>query len=192
LIADLARNWWLMAIRGVAAILFAILAFIWPGLTVTVLVLFFGAYALVDGIFAILAAIAAARERLRWWPFVVEGVLGIVAGVVTFVWPGVTALVLLYLIAAWAVVTGVFEIVAAIQLRKVIQGELLMILAGLLSIVFGLLLFFYPSAGALAVIWLIAAYALVFGVVMLIFAFRLRGLRSQAGGAPGAPAPAAV
>jgi uncharacterized membrane protein HdeD (DUF308 family) len=178
-VAELARYWWLVALRGALAILFGILAFIWPGLTVAVLVLLFGAYALVDGLFAIGGTISAMRNHRRWWPLLVEAVLGIGIGVATFLWPGVTALALLYLIAAWAIATGVFEIIAAIELRKAISGEWFLILAGVLSVVFGLLLIVFPGAGALAVIWLIAAYALVFGVLLLILGFRLRGLKKD-------------
>jgi uncharacterized membrane protein HdeD (DUF308 family) len=176
-VADLARGWWLVALRGALAIVFALLAFFWPGVTVAALVLLFGSYALVDGLFAVGATISAIRRQGRWWPFLVEAVLGIGMGVVTFLWPGVTALALLYLIAAWAIVTGIFEILAAIELRKAIEGEWMLILAGALSIVFGLLLIFFPGAGALAVLWMIAAYALVFGVLLLVLAFRLRGMK---------------
>jgi uncharacterized membrane protein HdeD (DUF308 family) len=188
LLGDLARGWWLVALRGVLAIVFAVLAFFWPGVTVAALVLLFGAYALVDGIFAIGATISAIRGQRRWWPFLVEALLGIGMGVVTFLWPGVTALALLYLIAAWAIATGIFEILASIELRKSIEGEWLLIVAGALSVVFGLLLIFFPGAGALALLWMIAAYALLFGILLLVLAFRLRGLK-DAGAAP-APAPA--
>ncbi|HVG97985.1 MAG TPA: DUF308 domain-containing protein [Chloroflexota bacterium] len=190
LIEDLARAWWLVALRGALAIAFAVLAFFWPGVTVTVLLLLFGAYALVDGIFAVGATINAIRTQSRWWPFLVEALLGIGVGAATFLWPGVTALALLYLIAAWAIATGIFEILAAIELRKAIEGEWMLIVAGALSVVFGLLLIFFPGAGALAVLWMIAAYALLFGILLLVLAFRLRGLKGAGGAA--APAPGAA
>jgi uncharacterized membrane protein HdeD (DUF308 family) len=179
MVALLARNWWLMAIRGVAAILFGIAAFLWPGLTLSVLVLMFGAYALVDGIFAIVAGIMARKEQERWWMMILTGVSGIVVGILTFMWPGITALVLLYFIAAWAILTGIFEIAAAVRLRKEIEGEWLLILAGIASVIFGVLLVIAPGAGALAVTWMIGAYALIFGILLVVLAFRLRSWRDS-------------
>jgi uncharacterized membrane protein HdeD (DUF308 family) len=172
----LARNWWAVALRGLFALLFGVLTLIWPAISVTVLVLLFGAYVLVDGIFAVVAAISRASEgRGHWWALLLEGLVGIAAGVLTFVWPAITALVLLYLIAAWGVVTGVFEILAAIRLRREVEGEWLLALGGVLSVIFGVLLFLLPGAGLLAVTWLIGIYAAVFGVLLLALAFRLRG-----------------
>jgi len=170
----LARNWWALALRGLFAILFGLLAFAWPGLTLAALVILFGAYALVDGVFALLAAVRAAEAHERWWLFVLEGLAGIAAGLLTFMWPGITALALLYLIAWWAVITGIFEIAAAIRLRKEISGEWALGLGGAASVIFGLVLLFRPGVGALAVIWLIGTYAFVFGVLLLMLGFRLR------------------
>ena len=176
----LARNWWALALRGVAAILLGLLAFIWPGITLFVLVIFWGAYMFVDGIFAIVAAVRAAGQEARWWLLLVEGILGVLVGIVTFIWPGLTALALLYLVAAWAIVTGILEIVGAIRLRREIEGEWALILAGVLSVIFGVLLAVIPApAGLLSLTWLIGVYAIVFGVIMLILAFRLRGLAGQ-------------
>ena len=146
----LARNWWVLALRGVFAIIFGVLALIWPALTLLVLITLFGAYALVDGIFAVIAGIASYGRNERWWAVLLEGVAGIILGVMTFLWPGTTALVLVYFIAAWALITGVFEIAAAIRLRKEIEGEWMMILSGILSIIFGVFLVAAPGAGALA------------------------------------------
>lgn len=177
MIRMLAQNWWMLAIRGIAALLFAIGAFVWPGLTLTALVLLFGAYALVDGIFAVIAGISAHGEQGRWWMMLLEGVAGIAVGALTFLWPDVTALGLLYFIAAWSIATGAFEIAAAIRLRKEIENEWMLGLAGLASLIFGVLLVALPGPGALALIWLIGSYALIFGVLMLVLAFRLRGMR---------------
>ena len=173
MVADLARNWWLLAIRGVAAILFGIGAFLWPSLTLAVLILMVGAYALVDGVFALIAGI-----RTRRWLMVLQGSAGIILGALTFAWPGVTTLVLLYFIAAWSISTGVFEIAMAVQLRKVIDNEWMLIFSGLLSVIFGIVLVVYPGSGALSLVWLIGVYALLFGVMTLGLALRLRGARN--------------
>jgi len=176
----LARNWWVLALRGVFAIIFGVLALIWPALTLLVLITLFGAYALVDGIFAVIAGIASYGRNERWWAVLLEGVAGIILGVLTFLWPGTTALVLVYFIAAWALITGIFEIVAAIRLRKEIEGEWMMVLSGIVSILFGLFLVVAPGAGALGLTWVIGAYAIVFGILLLILAFRLRSLPRDA------------
>ncbi len=173
--AMLARNWWVLVLRGVLAVLFGLAAFFWPGLTALVLVSLFGAYALIDGIFAVVAGIQQYGKHERWWAVLLEGIVGILIGLLTFFWPGVTALGLLYFIAAWALVTGVFEIVAAIRLRREIEGEWLLGLSGVASVLFGLLLVIFPSAGVLSVIWIIGAYALLFGVIMIILGLRMRG-----------------
>ena len=175
----LARNWWAIALRGLFAVLFGIAAFIWPGLTLAVLVILWGAYALVDGIFNLVAAFRAAQMKMTWWPLVLEGILGIAAGVVAFFWPGITALALLFLIAAWAILTGIVEIIAAVRLRHAISGEWLMGLAGVLSILLGIILIVAPGAGAIAVVWTIGAYALIFGIVLIALGFRLRGLQHR-------------
>ena len=166
-----ARHWWALTLRGVAALLFGIMAFVWPGLTLAVLVLFYGASALVDGALALVTGVRGGLGGM-----VVVGLLGIAAGVITFFWPGITALALLYAIAFWAILRGVFEIVAAIRLRREIEGEWLLATAGLLSIGFGVLLLLNPGAGALSVVWLIGAFAIVWGVTLIALGFRLRGL----------------
>jgi uncharacterized membrane protein HdeD (DUF308 family) len=179
MIKILTRNWWLYALRGLVAVIFGILALTRPEQALQALVLVFGAYALVDGIFAAIAGIALYKTFERWWAVLLEGVVGIVIGLLTIFWPNITALVLVYFIAAWAVITGIFEIVAAIQLRRVITGEWMLILGGLLSILFGVLLFVYPSVGAVSMIWVIGIYTVIFGISEIIFAFRLRGLRRE-------------
>jgi len=179
MLEKITRNWWMYAVRGVVAVIFGVVALIWPGQTLQALILVFGAFALVDGIFAMFAGIASYRYFERWWAVLLEGIVGVVIGLLTFFWPNITALVLLYFIAAWALITGIFEIVAAIQFRRVITGEWMMILGGLLSIIFGILLFVFPGAGAMSLVWLIGIYAIVFGISEIIFAFRLRGLRHE-------------
>lgn len=175
MVVMLARNWWIVVLRGVLAVLFGIMCFAWPGITLAALVLLYGAYALVDGVFALVSAILGRPRAEPWWALLIEGLAGIAVGIMTFAWPGITALVLLFLIAAWSIVTGVFEIVAAIRLRREIQGEWLLVLAGLLSVLFGVALVVRPGAGALAVIWLIGAYSIAFGALFIALGFRLRG-----------------
>ncbi len=175
MIADLARNWWLLAIRGVAGIVFGIGAFVWPGITFAALVLLFGAYVLIDGVFAVAAGIGMRRTMDRWWLVVLEGIAGIILGVLTFVSPNITGLVLISFIAAWSIITGVLEIAMALRMRALIENEWLLIASGILSVIFGALLIVFPAAGALSLVWLVGFYALLFGVLMLLFSFRLRG-----------------
>jgi uncharacterized membrane protein HdeD (DUF308 family) len=182
LLETLSRNWWLLLLRGIAGIGFGVLAFLWPGITLLVLVFLFGAYALVDGALAVAAAFARRGGRAPTGWLVLIGVLGIAVGVATFFWPGITAIALLAMIAAWSILHGVFEIAGAIRLRREIEGEWLLILSGVLSVAFGALLLIFPGAGALAVVWLIGAYAVVFGVLLVVLSLRLRGHR------PGTPA----
>jgi len=174
LLHALVKNWWLFLIRGIAAIAFGVLAFMWPGLTLATLVLLYGAFALVDGVAAVIAAIRGGVPAPRWWLALV-GLCGIIVGVLTFAWPGITALVLLIFIAAWAIVMGLFEIVGAIRLRKEIDNEWMLILGGAVSVLFGILLLVQPGAGALALVWIIAFYAILFGILNIAFAFRLHG-----------------
>jgi uncharacterized membrane protein HdeD (DUF308 family) len=185
---DLASHWWAVALRGVVAILFGIAALARPGVTVLALVVLFGIYALIDGVLSIATAIWAAGRHVRW-PFALEGVVGIAAGIMTFAWPTITAVVLVILIGWWALITGIFEIVAAVRLRNVIRGEWLLALSGILSLLVGVLLVIYPVAGAVSVVWVIGAYALVFGVLLVALGIRLRNFAS-AGGSAGEHAPA--
>jgi len=176
LAAALGRNWWLLLVRGLVAIVFALLTWAQPGVSLAALVLVFGIYVLADGLLGVWSAIAKRRDNRHWWLLLLWGLVGIVVGVMTFIMPGITGLVLLMYIAAWAMITGVLQIVAAIRLRKEIKGEWLMILSGLVSVAFGVLLFLQPGAGALAVAWIIAAYAFIFGVLMVLLAFKVRKL----------------
>ena len=169
-------KWWVLLVRGIAAILFGLAAMVWPGLTIGALILMFGAFAIVDGVGALFAAFAHRGEAQYWWATALEGVVGILLGILVMVWPGISAIALLFWIAAWAIVTGVFEVVSAIQLRKEISGEFWLILSGLLSILFGIFAFIRPGAGALAVIWVIAIYAIAFGITLIMLSFKVRGL----------------
>ena len=167
-------NWWLLALRGLVAVLFGVLAFVWPRATLITLVWLFGAFALVNGLLSLILAAKAPKGYPRIGSLILGGLLGILAGLLTFVMPGITALGLLMLIAAWAIVTGIMEVVAAIRLRKIIANEWLLILAGIASVAFGVILFLRPAAGALALIWWIGAWALVFGILLIVLAFRMR------------------
>ena len=182
---DLSDHWWVILLRGIVGVIFGVLAFASPGATLLALVFVWGVYAIVDGAFALYLTYLAARQGRRWWPYLLEGLVGIGAGVVAFASPGLTALALLFLIAAWAIVTGVVEIVAAVDLRKQIDNEWLLGLAGVFSIVFGILVVLQPDAGGVAVVWTIGAYAMVFGVTLIALAFRVRGVgtHSHAGAA---------
>ncbi len=173
---SLVSNWWALALRGLAAVVFGLLTFFVPGITLATLVLLFGAYAAVDGIFNMAAFFRVANHH---WALLIEGVIGIIAGVLTFVWPAITAMALLYLIAFWAIFTGVFEIIASIRLRKAMAHEWLLLLMGVLSLLFGLLLLVAPGAGALAIVLWIGVYAFIFGIFLLTLAFRLRGHHHQ-------------
>ena len=174
------RNWWLLVLRGVCAVLFGIMAFAWPGLTGEVLVLLFGSYALVNGLFTLGLAIRAPRGISGTGTIVLLGLLGVAAGLLTFFFPGVTALSLLSVIAAWAILTGAFEVATAINLRRELSNDWMLILSGALSIVFGVLVVAMPSAGAVSLVWLIGSYAILFGVMILAVAIKLRSLLSSA------------
>ena len=177
----LARNWWAIVLRGIFAILFGIGTFLWPGITLAVLVLLYGAYLFVDGILAVLWALSRRREGSFSWEVFLAGLASLAAGVVTLLWPGVTAVALLYLIAVWAIVRGVFEILAAFHLRRELSNEWLLALNGALSILFGVVLIVAPVAGALAALWLIGSFAIVVGILMIALGVRLKGVKNAAG-----------
>jgi uncharacterized membrane protein HdeD (DUF308 family) len=171
--AILIGNWWALALRGVAAILFAIVAIFWPGMTAVVLVLWFGAYAFVDGVFALVAGLSAARHHGRSGPLLIEGILNILIGVICFIWPASALVALVYLIALWAIITGVALVAGGIALVR-LSGELLLVGGGLLSILLGIALFVQPAVGVVALSWWLGAYALLFGIMLLSAAFRIR------------------
>lgn len=170
----LARNWWVIVLRGVASVIFGLIAVVAPGLSLAALVFVFGAFAFVDGILALVSAVRRRGVSDRWWVLLLQGLAGVTTGVVTVVWPDLTTLALLYLIAAWALVIGALGIAAAIRLRKIITGEWLLALGGVAAIGFGVLLMLLPEAGALAVILWIGAYTFVSGVLLIALGFRLR------------------
>ncbi|HVW91189.1 MAG TPA: HdeD family acid-resistance protein [Devosia sp.] len=174
----MADNWWLVLVRGIIAILFGIAALALPGLTLLSLTLLWGAFALIDGAFALWHGITGRTESggMRWWLAIV-GIIGILAGIVTFVAPvAVTAALLLY-IGIWAIIVGAMEIWGAIWLRREIENEWWLGLAGALTILFGVILLFEPAAGALGIVWLIAAFGIIVGISLVALAFRLRSFR---------------
>ena len=174
MMSQINRMWGWIVLRGIVAVVFGIMAFAWPSLTLTALLLVWAAYALADGVFALIAAFRMAGKPM--WPLAIIGVLGIAAGVVTFLWPQMTALVLLAFIAGWALATGIFQIATAIRFRKFISNEWMLGLSGLLSIVFGAVLLWRPGAGALAVVSVIGWFAILYGILLVMFGFRIRGL----------------
>jgi uncharacterized membrane protein HdeD (DUF308 family) len=176
MLSSLSRNWWLAALRGTLAVIFGVAAFVWPGITFEVLVLLFGAYTFVDGVLIFAFGLLAAGEQERWWPLVLGGIVGIAVGVVTFLQPAAMALALVYVIGAWAIITGLLEIVAAIRLRDVITTEWLLGFSGLVSIIFGVLVLAQPGPGALALVYLFGFYAILAGISQIGLGFRLRGL----------------
>jgi uncharacterized membrane protein HdeD (DUF308 family) len=165
----------MLLFRGIVAVLFGIIALVWPKLTLSVLVYLFGIFALIGGITVVVAALRNTRER-GWGLLLFEGILAILAGMVTLVWPGITALAFLYLLAAWAILTGVLEVVAPLVFPMGLGRAALTALAGLISIVFGILIAAQPSSGLLAVVWLIGAYAIVFGILYIVMYFQSRSL----------------
>ena len=173
MVSVLVRNWWAFVIRGVLAILFGLIALFEPGVTMLSLVLVFAAYAVADGVFAIVSAVRAAKEGERWWPFALEGVVDIIAGAVAVMMPGLTVVVFVALIAAWAILTGAFMLAAAFRLDAD-HGRWWLLLGAIASIAYGVLLVIAPMIGAVVLTWWIGAYALVFGISLLIVAFRLR------------------
>jgi uncharacterized membrane protein HdeD (DUF308 family) len=177
---ELARWWWTFVLRGVLAIAFGILAFFAPGLGIAVLVGLFAAWALIDGVTSIVAGIRGRERDRSWWLEILEGIVGIVAGLIALLFPILAAEVLVIIIGAWAIITGIFEIIAAIRLREQIRGELWLGLAGLASVLFGVVLFLFPRAGALSLVWLIGGFAIAFGAFLVILGWRLRGIDRMA------------
>ena len=180
MLQELSKVWWAFLVRGLLAVLFGVVALAWPTVTLGILVVMFGVYAFLDGVFLGVKAISSWKAREDRWLLMLEGLLGVGIGVITFFAPGVTAIILLFYVAAWSLATGVIEIASAVRLRKEIAGEIWWILSGIASILFAILLMLFPGAGALGLIWLIATYAVVFGVLLVILSFRLLGQRRRA------------
>ena len=169
------RSWWLLLLRGIIAVAFGVATFVWPGISLVSLILVYGIYAVADGILALIAAIRGGGVAPRWW-LALGGIASLAAGALAFVWPGLTALVLVYLIGFWSILRGVLEIIGAIRLRNEIANEWTLGVAGALSVIFGLILVFMPGAGALGLLWLIAAWAVLFGLLLIWVAFKVRKL----------------
>lgn len=176
---QLTLNWWAVLLRGILALSFGLAAFLVPQITLAVAVSLFAAFAITDGIFLIVAGVRTRQKTQRWWVLIIQGLLGIGAGVLTFFYPGIVALALLYLVAFWAIMTGVTEIVAAIRLRRVIKGEWLLGLSGLASVLLGMALIALPETGLLVWVWWMGAYALASGIILIILSFRLRKLKKE-------------
>ena len=167
------KYWWAFALRGLLAVIFGVMALSWPGLTLIVLVYVFGIYVVIEGALSIIAAFGK-RGAKNWWVVLIEGIAGVVFGILTISWPGITAILLLVFIGIWALATGILEIFAAIRLRKEIRGEWRLAVSGIVSLVFGLILMFRPGAGALGMIWVIGIYAIVFGISLILLGFKVR------------------
>ena len=180
-VGQLADRWWMLVVRGAAGVIFGVLTFVMPQVSLLALVFLWGAYAIVDGVFNVTAAVRAGRAGRHWGWLLFEGIVSIGAGVVAFAWPGITAIALLAVIAVWGVLTGFAALAAAVRLRKEIRGEWLLALSGVLSIAFGVLLVAVPSAGALALLWMIGAYAIVSGLLLIGVGVRLRSWRRGTG-----------
>lgn len=171
---NLTKNWWLIVLRGVLAVLFGLVAFLLPGLTWLLLIISFGVYALMDGVFAMLSGLVSSKYSPRWWVFLLEGLVSVAAGAVAILRPELAGFALILVIAVWAILTGALEIAAAIRLRREITNEWMLALGGFVSIALGIVLFFQPGAGGLVVTLMLGSYALMFGILLVLLGFRLR------------------
>jgi uncharacterized membrane protein HdeD (DUF308 family) len=178
---ELAQSWWALALRGLVAILFGLAALFWPGLILAVLIVLFGLYALLDGVFAIIAAFRSSGHGMRRPLLLIEGVIGILFGLLALFWPGLTAITLVYIVAFWVILSGIARIVMAVMLRREIENEWSIALSGVLSVILGIVLLFLPGAGLLAYVWLIGILALVVGIALIYYAFRVRGQQRTSG-----------
>ena len=186
MVEALVQNRWLLVLRGVLAIIFGVMAFIWPGITLISLIYIFAAYTLIDGILTIIWAFRNREVRDRWWLGLLEGIIDIAAGVIAFQFPTLAAVTLLFVVAAWAVITGLLEIITAVRLRREIENEWSLGLAGALSVILGVVLFLNPGAGLMGMVWVIGIWAVIFGILMIVLGIRLgrlaRGTTGSSGG----------
>jgi uncharacterized membrane protein HdeD (DUF308 family) len=178
----MARSWWVWVVRGICGIVFGAMAIAWPGITLEVLVILYGAYALADGVIALVALVTGRRGAAPVGLLLFEAIVGIGAGIVAFAYPGITLLVLVFLMATWAIMTGVVEIAAAIRLRKEIQGEFWLGLSGVISILFGVIVAAQPITGELFLAYMVGFYAILFGVFFLMLGLRLRKAHAHVSG----------
>lgn len=178
---NLTRNWWLLVVRGLLAILFGLIAFFWPGITWLALIVLFGIYAIMDGAFAIWSGVTKSRYSSRWWVFLLEGLVSVIAGAIVLMRPGFASLALVIVIAVWAILTGIIEMAAAIRLRREITNEWMLGFGGFVSIVLGILMILQPATGELVITLMIGAYALIFGILLVALGYRLRKLDIRPG-----------
>lgn len=173
----LAKHWWAILIRGIVAIAFAFLAFLATGFTLKLLLIFLGLYFLLDGLFAIIGSFMAAKDHKKWWILLLEGIISLAAGIVVFIWPAATLIVLVYLVAIWAIITGVFEFLASVMASWAAPGKIFIGITGVLSVILGIVIFSYPLLTITAIIWLLGIYAIVTGLSLIFFSFKLRLLK---------------
>lgn len=172
----LAKHWWAILIRGIVAIVFALLAFFATGFTLELLLIFLGVYLLLDGLFAIIGSIMAASHHRTWWVLLLEGIVSLAAGIFVLAWPEITLMILIYIVAIWAIITGIFEFLASISASWAAPGKIFIGLTGVLSVILGVVIFIYPLFSITAIIWLIGIYALIIGLSLTFFSMKLKAL----------------
>ena len=172
----LAKHWWAILIRGIVAILFALLAFFATGFTLKLLLIFLGVYLLLDGLFAVIGSLMAAKDHKTWWVLLLEGIVSLAAGIFVFAWPSITLVILVYIVALWAVITGIFEFLASISASWAAPGKIFIGITGVLSVILGVMIFIYPLFSLTAIIWLIGIYALLIGLSLIFFSMKLKAL----------------
>ena len=172
-------KWWIGLLRGIAAIIFGTLALSLPGITLEVLILFLAVFLLVDGAFNVFASLSHYKDTKYWWLLLLEGIVSAIIGIITLIWPQITAIALLFLVVFWAMVNGFFRILAALQLRKYTKGEWFLIFSGIFSLIFGMLLLIWPDKGLLVLIWMLGFYSFIFGILLISFAFKARKLQNN-------------